>query len=256
MSHLQEASAESQREQWQGEIPEGGQPFAPATEEDFTNDVKEDTNQPQNDVTLQAENRRQIVASEQEIADTLAAILPNMQEEEVAQLEGLSNDEIYEALIKDLETYLNNEGISVDEMEFPDNVKEIIKREINGTEENEVRLEQNEKEATGERTQAEEQRTEVDEYLKPRNAEEEDIVQGVIGQLQQEIQDTINEQEDAREQLEEARARESERSSDMFANDNALNRPHPNDIDRWQTFRGRKSAEQGLSSNIRKTYRL
>ena len=205
---------------------------------------------------MQAENRRQIVASEQEIADTLAAILPNMQEEEVAQLEGLSNDEIYEALIKDLETYLNNEGISVDEMEFPDNVKEIIKREINGTEENEVRLEQNEKEATGERTQAEEQRTEVDEYLKPRNAEEEDIVQGVIGQLQQEIQDTINEQEDAREQLEEARDRESERSSDMFANDNALNRPHPNDIDRWQTFRGRKSAEQGLSSNIRKAYRL
>ena len=205
---------------------------------------------------MQAENRRQIVAPEQEIADTLAAILPNMQEEEVAQLEGLSNDEIYEALIKDLETYLNNEGISVDEMEFPDNVKEIIKREINGTEENEVRLEQNEKEATGERTQAEEQRTEVDEYLKPRNAEEEDIISGVVGQLQQEIQDTINEQEDAREQLEEAIARESERSSDMFANDNALNLPHPNDIDRWQTFRGRKSTEQGLSSNIRKEYRL
>ena len=65
----------------------------------------------------------------------------------------------------------------------------------------------------------------VDDYLQPRNAEEESIVQNTINQLQQEIQSAIEEQNKARSELEKAMARESERATDMFGNDNALNQP-------------------------------
>lgn len=64
-----------------------------------------------------------------------------------------------------------------------------------------------------------------DPYLQPRNAEEEQIIANVIAQLQQEIGEAVNEQNKARSELEKAMARESERATDMFGNDNALNQP-------------------------------
>lgn len=65
----------------------------------------------------------------------------------------------------------------------------------------------------------------VEEYLQPRDAEEEKIIADVHAQLQQEIQGAINEQNKARSELQKAQARESERATDLFGNDNALNQP-------------------------------
>lgn len=62
-----------------------------------------------------------------------------------------------------------------------------------------------------------------DPYLQPRNAEEEQIVANVLAQLQQEIGDAVNERNKARSELQKAQARESERATDLFGNDNALN---------------------------------
>ena len=64
-----------------------------------------------------------------------------------------------------------------------------------------------------------------DPYLQPRNAEEEQIVLDTIAQLQREIGEAIDEQNKATSELQKAMARESERATDMFGNDNALNQP-------------------------------
>lgn len=65
--------------------------------------------------------------------------------------------------------------------------------------------------------------TERDEYLTPRNAEEERIIAGIDAQLQQEISAASNEVNNARSALEKAQVRESDRATDMFGNDNAFN---------------------------------
>ena len=65
----------------------------------------------------------------------------------------------------------------------------------------------------------------VDEYLQPRNAEEEQIIANVIAQLQQEIGDAVEDANKARAELEKARAKESDRATDMFANDQTFAEP-------------------------------
>lgn len=65
----------------------------------------------------------------------------------------------------------------------------------------------------------------TDEYLQPRNAEEEAIIQGVINQLQQEIQTAVEDVDKARADLEKAKAKESDRATDMFANDETFAEP-------------------------------
>lgn len=65
----------------------------------------------------------------------------------------------------------------------------------------------------------------VDDYLQPRDVEEDAIIQNVVNQLQREIQTAVDEQNKARSELQKAQARESERATDLFGNDNALNQP-------------------------------
>ncbi|MBQ8949153.1 MAG: strawberry notch C-terminal domain-containing protein [Prevotella sp.] len=65
----------------------------------------------------------------------------------------------------------------------------------------------------------------TDNYLQPRDAEEEKIVADVLAQLQQEIQGAIDEQNKARSELQKAQARESERATDMFSDDEAFEEP-------------------------------
>ena len=62
----------------------------------------------------------------------------------------------------------------------------------------------------------------TDEYLQPRNAEEEAIIKGVIEQLQQEIDAAVKERDKAASALEKARAKESDKATDMFSDDNAF----------------------------------
>lgn len=64
-----------------------------------------------------------------------------------------------------------------------------------------------------------------DSYLQPRNAEEEQIIANVLAQLQQEIGDAVEDANKARAELEKARAKESDRATDMFANDQTFAEP-------------------------------
>lgn len=64
-----------------------------------------------------------------------------------------------------------------------------------------------------------------EDYLQPRDAEEEKIIADVLAQLQQEIQGAIDEQNKARSELQKAQARESERATDMFSDDEAFEEP-------------------------------
>ena len=67
--------------------------------------------------------------------------------------------------------------------------------------------------------------SERDEYLKPRNEKEEKIIEQVHNQLQQEIAEAVEDVNKARAELEKARTKESDRATDMFANDEAFAEP-------------------------------
>ena len=69
------------------------------------------------------------------------------------------------------------------------------------------------------------QGTERDEYLQPRNEKEEQIIADVIAQLQQEIDAAIKERDKAASDLQKAQAKESDRATDMFSDDEAFQEP-------------------------------
>jgi hypothetical protein len=63
----------------------------------------------------------------------------------------------------------------------------------------------------------------TDDYLQPRDAEEEKIISDINEQLQKEIDAAIKERDKAASDLQKAKAKESERATDLFADDNAFN---------------------------------
>jgi hypothetical protein len=65
----------------------------------------------------------------------------------------------------------------------------------------------------------------VDEYLQPRNEKEEKIVADVMAQLQQEIDAAIKARDKAANDLQKAQAKESDRATDMFSDDEAFQEP-------------------------------
>lgn len=69
------------------------------------------------------------------------------------------------------------------------------------------------------------QGTEQDEYLQPRNEKEEQIIADVMAQLQQEIDAAIKERDKAASDLQKAQAKESDRATDMFSDDEAFQEP-------------------------------
>lgn len=316
--YAEEQAAEHQNEPIEEQpIVDGGLPFGDATEEDFTNDVNEPIINENNDVPLHPQQEptaplRKVVATAEQQDHFVSTVLP-LGEYDKAKIEGRSNDEVYPALINDLEEYLKNEGVTIDDMELPEDIKDIIKRELYGEEKVPVQLGQAEKEATAEagaepaaepaeRAEVDEndpygigarltenedtrevdtpdgtrieqdllidgkhkvvkidepnskgdytgsryefegksygdlidvvkkidsksEQTTEDDYLNPRNAEEEKIISDVLNKLQQEIQTATEEENAARAELNNARAKESDRATDMFANDEAFAEP-------------------------------
>ena len=69
------------------------------------------------------------------------------------------------------------------------------------------------------------QGTERDEYLQPRNEKEEQIIADVMAQLQQDIDAAIKERDKAASDLQKAQAKESDRATDMFSDDEAFQEP-------------------------------
>jgi len=84
-----------------------------------------------------------------------------------------------------------------------------------------TRPEGQEKEPADKAATASQQR-EQDEYLKPRNEKEKEIVKDVLEQLQQEIDAAVKERDKAASALEKARAEESDKATDLFSDDNAF----------------------------------
>jgi len=69
------------------------------------------------------------------------------------------------------------------------------------------------------------QGTEQDEYLQPRNEKEEQIIADVMAQLQQEIDAAIKARDKAANDLQKAQAKESDRATDMFSDDEEFQEP-------------------------------
>ena len=69
------------------------------------------------------------------------------------------------------------------------------------------------------------QQPQQDDYLKPRSPEEQAIIDDVVNQLQQEIEDATSDLAKARSDYEKARAKEGDRATDMFANDETFAEP-------------------------------
>lgn len=112
---------------------------------------------------------------------------------------------------------------------------ETINSIINGKEDGELgaevvqrhedRSDAEEAAETGEEIGKKSESQPADDYLTPRNEEEKAIIQGVIDDLQKDIQDAVDEQSKARAELEKARVKESDRATDMFANDDSFAEP-------------------------------
>jgi hypothetical protein len=67
--------------------------------------------------------------------------------------------------------------------------------------------------------------SERDEYLKPRNEKEEQIIADVMAQLQQEIDAAIKVRDKAANDLQKAQVKESDRATDAFSDDDAFQKP-------------------------------
>ena len=84
-----------------------------------------------------------------------------------------------------------------------------------------TRPEGQEKEPADKAATASQQR-EQEEYLKPRNEKEKEVIKDVLEQLQQEIDAAVKERDKAASALEKARAEESDKATDLFSDDNAF----------------------------------